>query len=240
MRFDVITIFPDLIADAVRHGVLGRAVEEGLVEVCVTDLRDFCDDRHRQVDDTPYGGGPGMVMKPEPFFRAVRSLQADKSSPPHVVLLSPQGRVMTQRHATHLAQRERIVLLCPRYEGVDERVREALVDEEISIGDYVVSGGEFPALVVMDAVARLLEGVLGNQDSPQDESHSESLLEHPHYTRPALFETMAVPEVLTEGKHEDVRRWRRAESLRRTLARRPDLLTKAELTPEDWEILGEL
>ena len=240
MRFDVVTIFPDLIADAISHGVLGRAVAQGLVEVCVHDLRDFCHDRHRQVDDTPYGGGPGMVMKPEPFFDAVRSLQAERASPAHVVLLSPQGRVLTQQHAAELAERERIMLLCPRYEGVDERVRQALVDEEISIGDYVLSGGEFPALVVMDAVARLLEGVLGNEASPQQESHSESLLEHPQYTRPAVFEGMAVPEVLTEGQHERVRRWRRAETLRRTLDRRPDLLARAELTSEDWEILGEL
>jgi len=240
MRFDVITIFPDLIADAVAHGVLGRALAQGLVEVSVHDLRDFCHDRHRQVDDTPYGGGPGMVMKPEPFFDAVRSLQTQTPSPAHVVLLSPQGRVLTQPHAAELAERERIMLLCARYEGVDERVRQGLVDEEISIGDYVLSGGEFPALVVMDTVARLVQGVLGNEDSPQQESHTESLLEHPQYTRPAVFEGMAVPEVITEGRHEGVRRWRRAESLRRTLRRRPDLLARAELSAEDWEILGQL
>ncbi len=240
MHFDVVSIFPDLIANAVQYGILRRAIEKNLVKVAVHDLRDYCHDRHCQVDDTPYGGGAGMVMKPEPFFEAVAGLQADGGDCPHIVLLSPQGELLTQPKAHELGERSRIALLCARYEGVDERVREALADEELSIGDYVLSGGEFAALVVMDTVSRLIEGVLGNEESVGDESHSQGLLEYPQYTRPPLYQGLAVPEILVRGDHEEIRRWRRAEALRRTLQRRPDLLSSAELTDEDWQILGEL
>ncbi len=240
MRIDVVSIFPDLIADAVRYGIVHRAVENDLVNIAVHNLRDYCHDRHCQVDDTPYGGGPGMVMKPEPFFEAVRSLRADSTDPGHVILLSPQGQALDQQRARELTQHGRLILLCARYEGIDERVREALADQELSIGDYVLSGAEFAALVVMDAVIRLLAGALGNEDSTAQESHTEGLLEYPQYTRPAVYEGMAVPDLLVRGHHEEIRRWRRQQALKRTLQRRPDLLSSAELTDEDWEILGEL
>jgi len=237
MRFDVVTIFPSLVADVASYGVLGRSIQQGLIQLAAHDLRDWCHDRYRQVDDTPYGGGPGMVMKPEPFFEAVEQLRVEGS---HVVLLSPQGRVFSHQAAHQLAQREHVILLCGRYEGVDERVRSALVDEEISIGDYVLSGGEVAALVVLDAVARLVDGVLGNDTSTDQESHTQSLLEYPQYTRPAQYRSMAVPLELIEGHHEQIRLWRRREALRRTLARRPDLLARGALTDEDWRLLGEL
>lgn len=240
MRFDVITIFPSLIEQAVQHGILGRGIETGLVVCEVHNLRNYCHDRHCQVDDTPYGGGPGMVMKPEPFFEAVRTLRQDGHGSAHVVLLSPQGRVFDQEKARQLTQQRRIIMLCARYEGVDERVRQALVDEELSIGDYVISGGEFAALVVMDAVGRLVDGVLGNDQSADQESHAQGLLEYPQFTRPATYEGMDVPEVLIEGHHEQIRRWRRTQALKRTLKRRPDLLARADLTDEDWQILGNL
>lgn len=240
MRIDVITIFPDLITDALGYGIIRRGVESGIIDIQVHDLRDFCHDRHKQVDDTPYGGGPGMVMKPEPFFEATEAIQAENPKSGPVILPSPQGRLFDQQMASSLAGREQMTILCARYEGIDERVRQALVDEEVSVGDYVLSGGEFPALIIIDSVVRLVEGVLGNAASTQTESHSETLLEHPHYTRPAVFRDMEVPEVLQHGDHEQIRRWRRRESLRRTLQRRPDLLARADLTPEDWELLGEL
>ncbi len=237
MRFDVVSIFPGLIADAASYGVLGRAIEQNLLQMAAHDLRDWCHDRYRQVDDTPYGGGPGMVMKPEPFFEAVEQLRGPAS---HVVLMSPQGAVFSHESAARLATRDHVIVLCGRYEGVDERVRANLVDEEISIGDYVLSGGEFAALVLIDAVARLVSGVLGNETSADQESHAQKLLEHPHYTRPAEYRGMAVPLELAEGHHEQIRVWRRKEALRRTLARRPDLLARAALTDEDWQLLGEL
>ncbi len=240
MHIDVVTIFPDLIADALGYGILGRAAAGDLVNIAVYDLRDYCHDRHSQVDDTPYGGGPGMVMKPEPFFDAVSSLQAEADQPGHVILLSPQGRLFNQQIARQLTQQGRLILLCSRYEGIDERVREALADQELSIGDYVLSGAEFAALVVMDAVVRLVDGVLGNEASTLQESHAEGLLEYPQYTRPAVYQGMAVPELLVRGHHEEIRRWRRRQALKRTLERRPDLLSSADLTDEDWQILGEL
>ncbi len=237
MRFDVVTIFPGLVADAASYGVLGRAIEQNLIQLAAHDLRDWCHDRYRQVDDTPYGGGPGMVMKPEPFFEAVEQLRGENS---HVVLLSPQGRLLSHELARDLSERQHLILLCGRYEGVDERVRSALVDEEVSIGDYVLSGGELAALVVLDAVGRLVDGVLGNDTSTDQESHTQCLLEYPQYTRPAEYRSMAVPAELAEGHHEQIRLWRRRESLRRTLERRPDLLARAVLTDEDWQLLGEL
>jgi tRNA (guanine37-N1)-methyltransferase len=240
MRFDVITIFPQLIEQAIQYGILGRAVESELLQVVIHNLRDYCHDRHRQVDDTPYGGGPGMVMKPEPFFEVVRTLRDDGQGDGRVVLLSPQGQSFNQQKARQLGLHSRLILLCARYEGIDERVRKAVVDEEISIGDYVLSGGEFAALVVMDAVARMIDGVLGNEESAEQESHTQGLLEYPQYTRPAIFEDMAAPDILIHGHHEQIRRWRRMQALKRTLQRRPDLLVRAELTDEDWQLLGTL
>ncbi|MFP3903575.1 MAG: tRNA (guanosine(37)-N1)-methyltransferase TrmD [Armatimonadota bacterium] len=240
MRIDVVTIFPDLISDVTGVGIMGRGIDGGHVDLHVHNLRDFCHDRHKQVDDTPYGGGPGMVMKPEPFFEAVEGIRADVAAVGPVLLPTPQGELFSQAKASSLAKESQITVLCARYEGIDERVREAIVDEEISIGDYVLSGGELPALVIIDAVVRLVSGVLGNEESLVSESHAGGLLEHPQYTRPAEYAQMEVPEILQRGAHEEIRRWRRRESLRRTLKRRPDLLVRANLTHEDWELLGEL
>ncbi len=240
MRFDIVTIFPQLVEHAMQYVVLGRALDSGLLRAGVHNLRDYCHDRHRQVDDTPYGGGPGMVMKPEPFFEAVNALRADGHGEARVVLLSPQGQAFDQETARRLSRCSRMILLCARYEGVDERVRETLVDEEISIGDYVLSGGEFAALVVMDAVARMVDGVLGNEQSADQESHAQGLLEYPQYTRPPVYDELAVPDILIHGHHEQIRYWRRLQALKRTLQRRPDLLGRAEWTDEDWQILGTL
>ncbi len=239
MRFDVVTIFPEYFTSPLQCSILGRAVEAGLVTVYIHNLRDFAPDRHRVVDDYPYGGGGGMVLKPEPLFAAHQALSAEPPAP-YVVLLSPQGRVFTQKVAEELAERPRVLLLCGHYEGVDERVREALADEEISVGDYVLTGGEPAALVIIDAVTRLLPGVLGDEQAPAKDSFAEGLLEYPHYTRPAEWRGRRVPEVLLSGHHEQIRRWRRKESLRRTQQRRPDLLAKATLTREDHELLAEI
>ncbi|MGE0449133.1 MAG: tRNA (guanosine(37)-N1)-methyltransferase TrmD [Vicinamibacterales bacterium] len=243
MRFDVITIFPDMVRQAVGTGIVGRAIDRKVLEVEVHDLRGFTTDRHHVVDDVPYGGGPGMVLKPEPLMRALDAVGPREGAPAAVVMMSPQGTLLTQRVVERLAAGPRLVLLCGRYEGVDERVR-ALVDEEISIGDYVLSGGELPALVVIDAVARLVPGVVGDEQSVVEESFSRGLLDHPHYTRPAAVEhggsTLKVPEVLLSGNHADIRRWRKREALARTLARRPDLLQTAELDDEERQLLREV
>ncbi len=263
MRIDVITLFPPLIEGALPFGVLRRAQENGLVEVRTTDPRRFTTDRHKTVDDRPYGGGEGMVLKPEPLFAAVESLgmrpRAERElARERVVMLSPQGRVFSQGIAQEFAGLERLVLLCGRYEGVDERVIDGLCDGEISIGDYVLSGGELAANVVIDAVVRLLPGVLGNPDSAQHESFGAlerardkggeprsthgtgGLLDYPHYTRPPSFEGMAIPEVLASGDHLAIRRWRRQMSLRKTLLHRPELLEGATLSREDEVTLREL
>jgi tRNA (guanine37-N1)-methyltransferase len=203
-------------------------------------LRDFTSDRHRTTDDTPYGGGGGMVMKPEPLFAAVRSVLGEAVADTPVILLTPQGRAFTQAVARELAEKPRLALLCGRYEGVDERVRTGLATDEISIGDYVLSGGELPALVVIDAVARCLPGVLGEEDGALDDSHASGLLEYPHYTRPPIFEDLGVPEVLLSGDHARIAAWRRRQALARTLERRPDMLESAELTAEDRRILDDL
>ncbi|MDW7650458.1 MAG: tRNA (guanosine(37)-N1)-methyltransferase TrmD [Bacillota bacterium] len=226
MRIDIVTIFPGMFA-ALNESIMRRAADAGHVRIEVVDLRDFAKNKHRSVDDYPYGGGPGMVMQPEPFFLAVEHLKNTDSRPAHVILLSPGGERFTQKKAIQLAGRERLVLLCGHYEGVDERVREALVDEEISLGDFVLTGGEIPAMAVTDAVVRLLPGVLP-AESVSDESFSENLLEYPQYTRPAEYRGLRVPEVLLSGNHEKIRLWRRRQSLLRTLARRSDLLTEEE------------
>ena len=236
MRVDIVTIFPDFVNQALSFSIIGRAVSKGLIQAQAHDLRQWTHDAHRTVDDTPYGGGPGMVMKPEPFHEALDALAAPGQS--HVVLLTPLGRTFNQKRAQSLATREHLIFLCGHYEGVDERVAQR-ADEELSIGDFVLTGAELPALMVMDAVARLLPGVLGNEASAVDESFS-SILEYPQYTRPPEYRGLKVPEVLLGGHHKEVRLWRRREALRRTGKRRPDLLAAAELNEEDWRLLGEV
>ena len=239
-KFDIVTIFPGMIGPMLREGIIARAVERGLIDVAVFDLRDFTTDRHRVVDDTPFGGGPGMVLKPEPFFRALAHIRQTRGEPSAVLLPTPQGRPFTHAQAARLEAHTHVVVLCGRYEGIDERVREALATEEVSIGDYVLSGGELPAMVILDAVARLVPGVVGDARSVQEDSFATALLDHPHYTRPAEFEGWKVPDVLLSGHHGDIERWRRREALRRTLERRPDLLTSATLDAGQRRMLQEL
>jgi tRNA (guanine37-N1)-methyltransferase len=233
MRFDVITIFPRMVEAGLAEGVVGRARERGLIDVKVRNLRDFTTDRHHVVDDVPFGGGPGMVMKPEPFFAAMEAVAAERGKPGSVVMLSPAGRPFTQAEAGRFAGRSHLVLLCGRYEGIDERVRERWVTDEVSIGDYVLSGGEVPALVVIDAVSRLVPGVVGDEQSVEGDSFVRGLLDYPHYTRPAEYAGQQVPEVLLSGHHAEIRRWRRQQALRRTWERRPDLLASARLDEEE-------
>ncbi len=239
MTFDIVTIFPAMVRHALGDGVVGRAIDRGTLDVAIHDLRDFTTDRHRVVDDVPYGGGPGMVLKPDPIFRALEAIEERRGRPLTTVLTSPQGARFTQVEAVRFSRAEHVVLLCGRYEGVDERVR-ARVDEEISIGDYVLSGGELPALVVLDAVARLVPGVVGDDQSVAEDSFSRGLLDFPHYTRPAEVETLKVPDVLLSGNHAEIRRWRKREALSRTLDRRPELLAGAALDEEEREILREI
>ncbi len=240
MKFDIVTIFPRMVVAALDEGVVARARERGALDVAVHDLRDFTTDRHRSVDDVPFGGGPGMVLKPEPLFRAIEHIVAARGTPGAVILTSPQGRRFTQAEAARLSALPHIVLLCGRYEGVDERVREAVCTEELSIGDYVLTGGELPALVVLDAVARLVPGVVGDEQSIEGESFVRGLLDFPHYTRPAEYEGRRVPEVLLSGHHGAIRRWRKRAALERTLVRRPELLDGATLDEEERHLLREL
>ncbi len=237
MRFDVLTVFPDLVKGVFEYGVIGKAIERGLVELKVWDLREFAEGSYRQTDDSPYGGGAGMVMKPEPIARAVEAASEEGEGKPWRILMTPQGRRFDQKGAAELLERQRLLLICGRYEGVDERVREAFVDEEISIGDYVLSGGEIPAMAVIETLGRLIPGVLGNEDSAENDSFSSGLLDYPHYTRPPAFRGMSVPEVLLSGNHEEIRQWRRQAALRRTLERRGDLLDQAKLTEEEIRLL---
>src|SRR5688500_8753499 len=240
MKFDIVTIFPKMIDAGLAEGVVSRGIGRGLLDIKVHDLRDHTADRHRSVDDVPYGGGPGMVMKPEPLVRAVEQIRATRGTPDAVILLTPQGRPFRQAEAVRLSGLSHIALLCGRYEGMDERVRELVAAEELSIGDYVLSGGELPALVVVDAVSRLVPGVVGDEQSVEQDSFSRGLLDYPHYTRPAEYAGRAVPEVLLSGHHADVRRWRRRAALARTLERRPDLLATAALDAEDRALLDEI
>jgi tRNA (guanine37-N1)-methyltransferase len=236
MKIDVITIFPDFVNQALSFSIIGRAISKGLVQAQAHDLRDYTHDAHRTVDDTPYGGGPGMVMKPEPFHEAVEAIAVPGEA--HIVLLTPAGQPFDQHKAAALVRHRQLIFLCGHYEGVDERVAQ-LANEELSLGDFVLTGAELPALVMVDAVARLLPGVLGNEDSPLEESFS-SILEYPQYTRPPEYRGLQVPEVLLGGNHEQIRLWRRREALRRTRDRRPDLLARAELNDKDWRLLGQL
>ena len=233
MHIDILTIFPDMFPGVLGASIVQRARDKGLAEITVHDLRDYTHDKRRTVDDRPYGGGPGMVMKPEPIFKAVEAIEAtvhpDGKKPGsscQVILTAPQGEKLTQALAEEIASRSHLLILCGHYEGVDERIRARLVDREISIGDYVLTGGELPTMVLIDAVVRLLPGVLGDERSTQDESFTSGLLEYPQYTRPVVFRDMEVPEVLRSGNHEQVATWRRLQALARTMQRRPDLLRK--------------
>ena len=243
MQIDILTLFPQMFVEPFSFGIFQRAVDNGLISLRVHNIRDFTHDKHNIADDYPYGGGSGMVMKPEPIFEAVDSIKTgmkDIAGNVPVVLLSPQGRMFSQQIAQELSQHENLILICGHYEGVDERVSQHLATDEISIGDYVLAGGEIPAMVVIDAVVRLLPGVLGSEESPLDDSHAHGLLEYPQYTRPAEYRGWSVPEVLLSGNHEQIRLWRRTQSLIRTKKRRPDLLESASLTREDLEILSKL
>ncbi len=239
MRFDILTLFPDLFSPFVEEGVLGRAVKKGLVDVRLTHIRSFAKGPHKVTDDRPYGGGNGMVMKPGPIYGALKSVDRidGRSS---VILLTPQGQIFEQSIAWELSRLDQLILICGRYEGVDERIRTSHIDMELSVGDYILSGGELGAMVVVDSVSRLVPGVLGGESSNLEDSFEDGLLEYPHYTRPRNFEGQEVPPVLLSGDHEKIRLWRRTESLRRTLERRPDLLKKARLRDEDKAILAKL
>jgi tRNA (guanine37-N1)-methyltransferase len=236
MRFDVFTLLPETFLPYLQASILQKAAGRGLIEFQVHNIRDYTHDRHHTTDDTPYGGGGGMVMKPEPVFEAVESVLGVPPACP-VILLTPQGRVFNQKIALELASQPQLALLCGRYEGIDERIREHLVTDEISIGDYVLTGGELPALILIDAIARLLPGVLGDPTGAMDDSHASGLLEYPHYTRPPEFRGWGVPEVLLSGDHGKIDKWRREQSLLRTLSKRPDLLESAPLTASDKKIL---
>jgi tRNA (guanine37-N1)-methyltransferase len=241
LRIDVVTIFPRMVEAPLAEGIVRRAVDASLVRIGVHDLRAFTEDRHRTVDDAPFGGGPGMVMKAEPFFRAVESVMPERGLPGGaVVLLSPRGRRLDQAAAEGYARLEHLVLLCGRYEGVDERVREGLATDEVSLGDFVLTGGETAALAVIEATVRLVPGALGDEESARSDSFADGLLDFPHYTRPAVVRGMAVPDVLLSGDHGRVRRWRRKQALRATRERRPDLLDRAALSPEDEALLREI
>jgi tRNA (guanine37-N1)-methyltransferase len=268
MRVDILTIFPDFFRGPLDYGIIRRARETGLVQVSIHDLRNFTKDKHRTVDDRPFGGGEGMVLKPEPIFECMESLgdwapraaRVSESVPQSVIVLSPQGQQLDQALAAKLSALGRIALICGRYEGVDDRVSEHLADREISIGDYVLSGGELGAAVILDTITRLIPGAVGNEASTRQESFTEAfagagatqesgpsstcvsggLLDYPHYTRPADFRGMPVPDVLMNGNHDDIRRWRRKTALAKTARNRPDLLERVELTDEDRKLLGEL
>lgn len=240
MKFDIVTIFPAMVKGPLAEGIVGRAIDRGALDVKVHDLRDFTTDRHRVVDDMPFGGGPGMVLKPEPLFRAVEKIREERGAPGAIVLTSPDGAKLTQAVAERLRDLQHVAILCGRYEGVDDRVRHHLATEEISIGDYVLSGGELPALVIVDVVARLVPGVVGDEQSVARDTFAQGLLDFPQFTRPAEFEGHAVPPVLLSGHHKEIERWRRREALARTLERRPDLLEDAALDKEDRALLDEL
>jgi len=239
MRFDIVTIFPEIFRGVFEFGIIRRAVEAGLIEINLHDLRDYTFDRHRQVDDRPFGGGAGMVMKPEPMFRAIEAV-THAASDRTVVMLSPQGRLLTQPVVEELAGRKQVVLICGRYEGVDERVVEQVADDEISIGDYVLSGGEIPAMVVVDAVTRLIPGALGCNESAERESFADGLLDYPHYTRPAEYRGLKVPDVLIGGHHGEIEKWRRRKAMEKTISRRPDLLERRALSEDERRLLAEI
>lgn len=240
IHFDILTLFPGLFAGVFDESIVKRTREAGLVTISLHNIRDYATGRHRITDDTPYGGGGGMVIKPEPVATAIEAVLGEALGSVPVVLLTPQGRLFNHQIARELSSQRRLLLLCGRYEGVDERVRELLVTDEISIGDYVLSGGEVPAMVIVEAVARLIPGALGDPGATFEDSHAEGLLEYPHYTRPTVFRGQAVPEVLLSGNHAAIVQWRRRQALRRTWQRRPDLLRQARLSAEDLAYLRQL
>jgi tRNA (guanine37-N1)-methyltransferase len=239
MRFEIFTLLPEVFGSYLDTSILKRARERGLIEVHIHNIRDYTHDRHHTTDDTPYGGGGGMVMKPGPVFEAVETVLGSEPGCP-VIMLTPQGRVFDQRVAEELSRHEKIALICGRYEGIDERIREHLITDEISIGDYVLTGGELPALILVDAVSRLLPEVLGDPDGAVDDSHASGLLEYPHYTRPPDFRGWGVPEVLLSGDHARIEKWRREQSLLRTLKKRPDLLENADLSEAERKMVAKL
>lgn len=239
MRFDIFTLLPEVFVPYLQASILDKAAKRGLIEVQVHNIRDYTHDKHHITDDMPYGGGGGMVMKPEPIFEAVESVVGIPADCP-IILLTPQGRVFNQQIASELAAHPRIALLCGRYEGIDERIREHLITDQISVGDYVLTGGELPAMILLDAISRLLPGVLGDPDGAADDSHASGLLEYPHYTRPPEFRGQSVPAVLLSGDHAKIAKWRREQSLTRTLSQRPDLLATAPLSESDKKFLKSL
>ncbi|MCF6094346.1 tRNA (guanosine(37)-N1)-methyltransferase TrmD [Microaerobacter geothermalis] len=240
MKIDILTLFPEMFAGVLSSSILGKAEEKGLVSFRITNFRDFSENKHRTVDDYPYGGGGGMVLKPDPIFRAVEHLLEDATSSPRVILMCPQGEMFSQKKAEILSKEKHLIFICGHYEGYDERIRQHLVTDEISIGDYVLTGGELPAMVVIDSLVRLVPGVLGNENSALTDSFQHGFLEYPQYTRPYNFRGWVVPKVLISGNHGLIDRWRKKESLRRTLHRRPDLLQKADLDPEMTRLLEEV
>ncbi len=235
MKMDVLALFPEIIAPALQTGILRRIQEAGGLTINVFNLRDWATDKHKSVDDYPYGGGAGMILKPEPLFAATEALNAESDA--HIVFLTPQGTPLTQPLVEKLSLEDHIILICGRYKGVDERVRQKIVTTEISIGDYVLSGGEIAALVLIDAIGRVLPGALGDFESAHEDSFSQDLLDHPHYTRPAEYEGMKVPDVLLSGHHENIKKWRHVEALKRTAQRRPDLLQHLDLSDEELAII---
>lgn len=239
MKFDILSIFPEMFTSFLNSSILKKAQEKGIIEIRLCDIRQYAEDKHRMTDDAPYGGGGGMVMKVEPIDRALKDLASVEGNE-IIVLLTPQGETFNQEVAEQLSQYSRLILICGHYEGVDERVREYLVDREISIGDYILTGGELSALVIVDAVSRLIPGVLGNSESALSDSFSMGILEYPHYTRPSEYRGWETPEVLLSGNHREIQQWRKKEALKRTWARRPDLLQKVELSEEDRRLLDEV
>lgn len=243
MHIDILTLFPEMFHHVLRTSVLGRAIDRGLLKVNTVNFRDFSEDKHRTVDEPPYGGGGGMVIKPEPVFNAVEHVLAQKEGPEsesRIVLMTPQGELFNQEKAEELARVDHLILICGHYEGFDERIRQYLVTDELSIGNYVLTGGELPAMVVVDGVARLLPGVLGNEQSAQDDSFADGLLEYPQYTRPAEFRGWRVPDILLSGNHAEIEKWRRLESIKRTWERRPEMLDQADLSEAEIQFLRQL
>jgi tRNA (guanine37-N1)-methyltransferase len=239
MKFDILTLFPGMFGGPFSESIIKRAIEDGLIDIRLHDIRDYSSDRHKTADDSPYGGGAGMVMKVEPLAACIEAVRSERGDA-RVILTTPRGKRFDQSLATELAREEGLLIICGRYEGVDERVRDLFVDDEISLGDFVMTGGELAAMVIVDAVSRLLPGVLGSADSALSDSFSDGLLEYPHYTRPAEFRGLAVPDVLLSGNHREIEKWRRRQALHRTLSMRPDLLAEAHLNDKDREYLEEL
>ncbi|NLO82796.1 MAG: tRNA (guanosine(37)-N1)-methyltransferase TrmD [Clostridiales bacterium] len=241
MKIDVLTLFPEMFAPVLSTSIIGRAIQNGILTINVYNIRDFAKNKHKQVDDYPYGGGHGMILAPQPLFDAIgHVLSGSNGYKSTVILMSPQGKVLNQEVARQLSQESHIVVVCGHYEGIDQRVIDRFVDLEISIGDYILTGGEIPAMVLIDCVARLVPGVLGNPESVKNESFSRGLLEYPQYTRPQEYEGYTVPEVLLSGNHREIERWRMKESLRNTFIKRPDLINEAELSPHEKELLREI